>query len=105
MDLLIRYWDNDADRVCTRYMRSEFMGHSTADDVLETFDNGIFEVNESKFMRVSSDGPNVNLAFLKKCASMREEKELEPVMELGTCGLHIVHSSTKASAKGSEREL
>ena len=27
MDLLIHYWDNDTDRVCIRYMGSEFMGH------------------------------------------------------------------------------
>ena len=48
MDLLICYWDSDTDRVCTHYMGSEFMGRSTADDVLETFQNGISEVDESK---------------------------------------------------------
>ena len=52
MDLLICYWDNDVDRVCTRYIGSEFMGRLTADDVLETFQNGISEVDESKVMQV-----------------------------------------------------
>ena len=105
MDLLIRYRDNDRDRVCSHYMGSEFMGRSTADDVLETFQNGTSEVNKSKVMLVSYDGPNVYLAFLKKYASVREEKELDPIMDLGTCGLHLVHGSVKAGAKASEWEL
>ena len=105
MDLLILYWDNDTDRVCTRYMRSEFRGCSTADDVLDTFQNGISEGDESKVMQVSSDRPNVNLAFLKKYAGVREEKELDPLIDLGTCGLHVVHGSMKAGAMASEWEL
>ena len=73
--------------MCTRYMGAEFL-RSTADD-LETFQNGISEVDESKVMQVLSDGPNVNLAFLEKYTSVREEKELDPFMDLGTCGLHV----------------
>ena len=41
-------------------------------------------------MQVSSDGPNINLAFLKRYASMQDEKELDPFMELGTYGLGTV---------------
>ena len=48
MDLLIHFQDNDMDRVCTCYMESEFMGCSTAGNVLETFQIGISEVHESK---------------------------------------------------------
>ena len=103
--MFIRYWDNDADRVCTRYMGSEFMGYSIADDVLDIFQNGISEADESKVMLISSDRPNVNIAVLKKYASLREEKELDPFIELGTCGLHVVHSSMKAGAKASEWKL
>ena len=107
MGLLIRYWDNDTDtdRICTRYMGSEFMGRSTADDVLESFQNEISEVDESKVMQVSGDEPNINLAFLKKYASVLEAKELDPLMDLGTCGLHVVHGSMKAGAKASEWEM
>ena len=56
-------------------------------------------------MQVSSDGPNVNLAFLKKYASVREEIELDPLIDLGTCGLPVVHGSMKAGAKASEWQL
>ena len=81
------------------------MGCSTTDNVHETFQNEISEVDESQVMQVSFDGPNVNLTFFKKYASTEEEKELDPLMDLGTCGLHVVHSSMKAGAKVSEWEL
>ena len=48
------------------------MGRSTIDDVLETFQNGISDSDESKVMQVSSDGPHVKLPFLRKYASVRE---------------------------------
>ena len=78
MDLLIRYQDDDTNRVCTCYIRSEFMVRSTTDDVLENFQNGISEADESKVSQVLSNGPNVNLSFLKNYASVREETELVP---------------------------
>ena len=56
-------------------------------------------------MQVSSDGPDVNLAFLTKYASMWKEKELDPLMDLGTCGPDIEHGSMKAGTKASEWEL
>ena len=36
---------------------------------------------------------------------MQEEKEFDPRMGLGTCGLHLVHSSMKACAKASQWEM
>ena len=105
MALLIRYWDNNTDIVCTCYMESKFIGSSTAEHVLETFQNKISKVDESKFMQVSFDGPNANLAFLKKYISLREKKELDPLIDLGTCGLHLVHASIKTGTKTSEWEL
>ena len=77
------------------------MRRSTADDAFETFHNGISQVNQSRVMQVSSDVPNVKLAFFKKYTSVQEEKEFDPRMGLGTCGLHLVHSSMKAGAKAS----
>ena len=78
MDLLIRYQDDDTNRVCTCYIRSEFMVRSTTDNVLENFQNGISEVDESKVIQVLSNGPNVNLSFLKNYASVQVETELVP---------------------------
>ena len=70
MDSLICYCGKDMDRVCTYYM--EFMARSTAVDVLEIFQNRIFEGDESRAMQVSFDGSNVNLTILKEYITMLE---------------------------------
>ena len=66
--------------VVTRYLGSEFMGISIAEDVLQTFLAGISDLDQSKIFQVASDGPNVNLLFLKKLIESREEKELLPLL-------------------------
>ena len=55
MDLNIHYWENDKDQVATHYLGSEFLGRSTAQDVLETFLNSIDKLDQSKILQVGSD--------------------------------------------------
>ena len=104
MDLLLRFWDDKADMVSTRYLKSEFMGRSTA-DVLQTILSGISDIHKSKILQVPSDGPNVNLLFLDKLNEQRKEEELDALIDIGTCGLHTIHGSLKAGAKVSGWEL
>ena len=47
MDFIIRFWNSDTDSVATRYLGSEFMGRSTAEDVLQTFLAGIDDLDQS----------------------------------------------------------
>lgn len=105
MDILVRFWSDEESKVVVRYLGSEFMGRSTANDVLITFLNGTKDVEKSKMLQVSSDGPNVNLLFLKHLTKLREEEELPPLLDIGTCGLHVVHGSLKTGAKSSEWDL
>ena len=75
------------------------MGRFTAENVLQTFLAGISGLDQSKILQVVSDGPNVNLLFLKNLAESREEKELFPPLDIGRCGLHILHNSFKTGEK------
>ena len=34
MDFIIRYWDDNTNKVAVRYLGSEFLGHATAVDLL-----------------------------------------------------------------------
>ena len=80
-------------------MRSKYMAHSTTDDVLEIFQNGISEVDKSKVMQVLSDRlVFFNVAFMKKSASVQAEKEIDSFVDLGTCRLLVVQGSIKAGA-------
>ena len=46
-------------------------------------------------MQVSSDSPNVNLCFLKILGEKRRDENLTMLIDLGTCGLCIVHNAFK----------
>lgn len=63
MDIHVRFWDNDV--VATRYFSSEFMGHSTAEDMVEVFHKSTEGLSYKKLVQLSMDGPNVNLKFHK----------------------------------------
>ena len=61
MDALVRYWGVRLNKVNTRYVKSEFMGKTGANDVLAKFEAASTELDRTKFIQVSSDGPNVRL--------------------------------------------
>ena len=90
MDVLVRYWDINLSRVNTRYVSSEFMGKASASDVLEKFETASSDLDKTKFIQVSSDGPNVNLKFLDLLNDKRKDEGLNELISIGTCGLHTV---------------
>ena len=63
--------------------------------------SGIKEFDKNNFLQISSDGPNVNLKFLGLMAENRETEELSPLIDIGTAGLHTIHSSLIAEIKSS----
>lgn len=58
MDMHIRIWTDD--NVQTRYLTSEFLGHSTAEDMFESLYTGINFLKWKDCVQISMDGPNVN---------------------------------------------
>ena len=66
MDVLIRFWDTERNIARTRYLTSQYLGGSNAEQLLEAFEKAVgAKVEPSKLLQVSSDGPNVNLRFLQ----------------------------------------
>lgn len=63
MDLVCRFWDNESESVAVRYLTSLFLGHGTAEIILENFKDGLRRVPLSKILQISMDGPNVNWKF------------------------------------------
>ncbi|XP_062541413.1 uncharacterized protein LOC134209440 [Armigeres subalbatus] len=93
MDINIRYWDKLSNSVITRYLTSQFLTRSRATDLLEAFQDGLKMLNLKKLVQVSMDGPNVNWAFLRELKL--ELKEDTKLLDLGSCGLHIMHGAFK----------
>ena len=59
LDIHIRMWDYD--KVKTRYYTSDFIGHSCASDVLDSFEEKVVNsIGLNNIVQLSMDGPNVN---------------------------------------------
>ena len=72
---------------------SEFLGITSAQDLYEKFISCLLEIEPNKLLQVSSDGPNVNLAFLDILNRFREDNEQPHLVNIGTCGLHTLQSA------------
>ena len=90
MDVLVRFWDSSVNKVSTRYVNSEFLGKSSAVDVLQKFEDASFELPKQRCIQISSDGPNVNLKFLDILNEKRINECLNELISIDTCGLHTV---------------
>ena len=101
MDILVRYWNIDKEISETRYLTSEFLGGAKADDILKKFEDGVTKKLKElvNLVQIGSDGPNVNISFLKKFKELREYNDLPSLLDIGTCGLHTVHGSMKTCDK------
>jgi hypothetical protein len=50
MDIHVRFWDSSANRVVNRYLGSNFLGHTTADDLVTAMMTSINELNTKKIL-------------------------------------------------------
>ena len=88
--VLVCFYDSNLIKVSTRYVNSEFLGKSSAVDVLQKFEDGNFDLAKQKRIQISPDGPNVNLTFLSLLNEKRRDECLNELISIGTCGLHTV---------------
>ena len=78
------------------------MGKSSAQDVYTHFKSCAKSLEDAKYLQISSDGPNVNLAFLEILKDSRTEPDCDKkLINIGTCGLHIMHNAFKHCEKAS----
>ena len=106
LDIHLRFWDSHQEQVTTRYLTSQFMGHASAEDLLNTVSSAIREKNLDllKILQISMDGPNVNWSFYSKISEELAESDpdAKEFLNVGSCGLHVVHNAFKTGAKASE---
>ena len=93
MDFFIRHWHDGI--VQTRFLTSEFLGHSTAVDLEEKFASVMseFHLNPARMLQISMDGPMVNLNLLERMNSSMMDNHNVGLLRVGSCGLHVVHNA------------
>ena len=80
------------------YLNSKFLGHAAALDIIHEFNEGIKELNKGQLLQISMDGPGVNWPFFREIQKHREQKELPQLINIGSCGLHIIHGAFQTGA-------
>ena len=61
-------------RVIDRYLTSQFLGHATAENRLSCFLEATSDLDQSKTIQISLDGPSVNLKFMRRYQEERKKK-------------------------------
>ena len=102
MDIIIRFFNNSTNRVDVRYWNSNFFGHGTSIDLHREFSNWIEQLDTSKMYQISMDGPSVNWTFYRTVSKEREENELHELINVGSCGLHVLHGAFKSGAEATD---
>jgi hypothetical protein len=97
LDLHIRMWHHD--KVHTRYLNSEFVGHGAAVDLLEHFKASTSDLNRTGLLQVSMDGPSVNWSFYDKLEKSHMHEYDLGLLNIGSCGMHVVHGGFQTGAK------
>ena len=105
MDLIIRYWNNYAQKVDVRYWGSSFFGHATHQDLLKQFNKITSEFDPKRLYQISMDGPKVNTKFYGEIVTVPEQPMFHKLVDFGSCNLHIVHGSLKTGAEKSGCKL
>lgn len=108
MDFHVRFWDADNNCTITRYLSSQFLTKGDAETLLKHFKEATSELDPSKLLQISMDGPNVNLKFHRMC--IKDQKENEPegspsLLDLGVCGLHVLHGAFKTGVNSTGWKL
>lgn len=93
-DVYLRFWDSDV--VVTRYFDSKFVGHATAEIMFNELSPIVTSLGHSKLLQLSMDGPNVNLKCEKLLKASIAKQTPMKLLEIGTCGLHILHNAFRA---------
>jgi len=71
MDIVVRSMCNN--RVVSQYLTSNFLGHTTAEDLKENILSAIQPIDESTLVQISMDGPNSNWSLYSKIRDQRKK--------------------------------
>ena len=105
LDVQFRFWDKETIQVQIRYLDSRFFQPTSADNIVAELPNSTASLPEKKMLVFSMDGPNTNGSVLEKLKAHRDKNELLQILEIRSCGLHIVHGVFQTGVKATEWEL
>ena len=105
MDISIRFWNDIAGEVVTRYFDSRFFKRPNADNILEELLKATTNLPAKSLSMLSMDGPNTNWSVHKKLKNIRSCEKVPQLFEVGSCGLHVIHGAFQSGVKTTGWEI
>ena len=102
MDLQVGFWDNEKKKVCTRYHGSKFAQRPNAKNLCNVLISSLKDLSAECLIQLSVDGPSTNSCVLQLLNDDSEEKGYPQIINIGSCGLHVMHGTFKAGICESE---
>ena len=104
MDVVINFWDNVANKVCTHYLHSTAICHARQEDLFKHFISALDSLDLKKLLHVSMDGPNVNWAFSSELPNYWIEMRSK-LLSTGSCSLHAINGAFKTGEQSTDWKL
>ena len=104
MDVQIRYWCTKYQIVKSRYWDSRFL-RPNAENIRDDLLSSVSCLPAEKMHQLSMDGPHTNWKVLSLLNSKREESGLNPLVDAGSCGLHVVSGAFQVGVEATEWNL
>ena len=101
MDVDIHNWDDAKNLVQTQNFDSNFLKCPNAEMLFEKIKESLTELDESKLIQLSMDGPLVNWNVLEKLDDHLTNKDLPETIDIGSCSQHILHTAFQTTIQSS----
>ena len=108
LDVHIISFDQNANQIKRNYTGSEFIGHGDAETVVKAFKSVHGKLDYvHDLTQISMDEPNVNWKIDEVLKQQSKEDDLSSSMllELGNCGLHVLHRAYQTDQYKSDWNL
>ena len=96
MDIQVRFWDIEKKKVCTRYHGSNFVQRPNSKNLCDVLTSSLKDLSAECLIQLSMDGPSTNWCVLQLLNDDRVEKGYSQIINIGSCGLHVMHGAFKA---------
>lgn len=88
-------------RIITRHLETFFIDNGKADTIVKNILSSLANANLplEHVLMIGADGPNVNKAVLRKLDEEVLKIRNKPLINIGSCSLHIVHNAFEKALK------
>ena len=97
LDIKIRYWSNNQNKIVLHHLRTYFMGHGTGQQLAYKLVSSLQQNNISlkQLQALESDGPNVSKTVWNKVNKvvLTLPERSKDLVDIATCNLQVFHNA------------